>query len=159
MNRKDQLKQRLTHQREALHDLLTNLSEDAWKTAVFPDDTQADPPWTVTDLVGHLADAEQNMTRLMAQIQAGGEGVPADFDINRWNSGRAVKNKDKSISQRLDDLAASRAALFTFIDSLADEDLEKAGRHANGQIMTIDQICVVVAGHDKLHMRDIQKAV
>ncbi|MFO7539840.1 MAG: DinB family protein [Chloroflexota bacterium] len=157
--RKDQLKQRLTHQRQGLLDVLAGLSDEDWQTAVFPDDEEIDPPWTVADLVRHVADAELSMTRLMQLIREGGEGVPADFDLNRWNNSRLAKNRHKSPAEVTADMAQQRAALFQFIDSLTPADLEKAGRHGRGTIMTIDQICVLIAGHDKLHLADIKQAV
>jgi hypothetical protein len=157
--RQEQLKQRLTHQRSILLNLLTNLDEAGWQTAVFPDDVDIDPPWTVADLVSHLADAEQSMTRLMAQIRAGGAGAPADFDVNRWNNSRRAQNSHKSPAARLQDLANSRTALFEFIDSLSAADLAKAGRHGNLKVMNIDQICILIAGHDKLHTADIKRTM
>jgi hypothetical protein len=158
-SRNEQLKQRLTHQRRVLLDFLAELDEADWQTAVFPHDVEVDPPWTVADLVRHLADAEQSMTRLMMLIRDGGEGVPADFDLNRWNNSRLAKNRQKSPADVLAEMATHRTALFEFIDSLAEADLAKAGRHGQGTIMTIDQICVLIAGHDKLHLGDIKQVI
>jgi hypothetical protein len=157
--RKEQIKQRLSHQRQVLLEFLSGLDEAGWQTAVFPNDEEIDPPWTVADLVRHLADAEQSMTRLMVLIRDGGEGVPVDFDLNRWNNSRLAKNRQKSPAQVLAEMETNRAALFGFIDSLSADDLEKAGRHGRGTIMTIDQICILIAGHDKLHMADIKRAI
>lgn len=157
--RQEQLKQRLTHQRRVLLDLLAELDETDWQTAVFPDDVEADPPWTVADLVRHLADAEQSMTRLMMLIRDGGEGVPPDFDLNRWNNSRLAKNRQKSPAETMAEMETGRTTLFGFIDSLSQTDLAKAGRHGRGTIMTIDQICILIAGHDKLHMGDIKSVI
>ncbi len=157
--RKQQIKQRLGHQREMLLAFLADLDAADWHTAVFPDDEEIDPPWTVADLVRHLADAEQSMTRLMQLIRDGGEGVPADFDLNRWNNSRLAKNRHKSLAAALAEMETNRAALFAFIDSLSEADLEKAGRHGRGTIMTIDQICILIAGHDKLHLADIKRVI
>jgi hypothetical protein len=157
--RKEQIKQRLSHQRQVLLDLLAGLDEEEWQTSVFPDDVEVDPPWTVADLVRHLADAEQSMTRLMMVIRDGGEGVPTDFDLNRWNNSRLAKNRHKTPAEIMVEMETNRAALFQFIDSLTEADLEKAGRHGSMQILTIDQTCILIAGHDKLHTADIKRAV
>jgi hypothetical protein len=157
--RKNQLKQQLTEQRRALFDLLLTLDEAAWQRQVFPDDTEVDPPWTIADLVRHLAGAEQSMTGLMRSIREGGSGVPADFDLNRWNNSRLTKVRHKSPSEIMADMEENRALLFEFMDALAEADWDKAGRHGSGRILTIAEICAVIADHDRRHMADIERAL
>jgi hypothetical protein len=157
--RKDQLKQALTEQRQALFDLVGSLSEAEWQTAVFPDDEAIDPPWTIADLLRHLADAEQGMTRLMGVIRDGGEGVPADFDLIRWNNSRLAKNRHKSPAEVMTEMGEARTALFAFMDSLDEADWDKQGRHGSGRILSIAQICAIIADHDRRHMVDMNRAL
>ena len=81
--------------------------------------------WRVIDVVRHVADSERGMTALMAQVQAGGEGVPADFDLTRWNRRVVAKLQDKGPADLLAGMSANREALFAFIDTLADDDWAK----------------------------------
>ena len=74
---KDAVKKKLTTVREETVRVLNGLTEEQWQAPVYSDEGAE---WRVIDVVRHVADSERGMTALMAQVQAGGEGVPADFE-------------------------------------------------------------------------------
>ena len=112
--------------------------------------------WRVTVFVRHVSDSERGMTARMAQGQAGGEGVPADFDLTRWNRRVVAKLQDKGPADLLAGMSANREALFAFIDTLADDDWAKQGRHASGHILSIEQVCRLIANHERSHIAEIR---
>ncbi|MCA9934431.1 MAG: DinB family protein [Ardenticatenaceae bacterium] len=136
---------------------LERLDDGGWETAVFPHDDQS--TWTAADLLRHLAESERSMTRLMANIKAGGPGASPDFDLARWNASRVAKAQHKSPADLLNDIAAYRQELLQFMDSLQEEDWSKKGRHGTGNIMSIAEICSLIAAHEAQHTADIQKVV
>ena len=121
---KDAIKKKLTTVREETVRVLNGLTEEQWQALVYSDEGAE---WRVIDVVRHVADSERGMTALMAQVQAGGEGVPADFDLTRWNRRVVAKLQDKGPADLLAGMSANREALFAFIDTLADDDWAKQG--------------------------------
>jgi hypothetical protein len=152
--KKDAIKQKLTAVRQETYRVLGRLSEEQWEAVAYNDEGAE---WSVVDVLRHVADSERGMTGLMAQIKAGGEGVPADFDLKRWNSRVVAKLQDKSAAELLDGMTANREALFAFIDTLEDGDWAKQGRHASLRVMSIEQVCHLIADHEQTHVAEIQQ--
>jgi hypothetical protein len=95
----------------------------------------------------------------MAQIKGGGEGVPPDFDLARWNKRVVDKLSDKRPEELLAGMAENRSALFAFMDTLDEADWDKKGRHASLQVMSIEEVCHLIADHEALHLTGIRKAL
>lgn len=154
-NRQTALREQLEKSRRELLQVLTGLSEAEWETAVYAEGTT----WQVIDLLRHLTEAESSMTRLMALIRDGGLGVPDDFDLDRWNASRIKKTLGQSTDDLFANMAQNRANLLAFMDSLGEADWAKKGRHGSGSIMSIREICQIIADHEHLHTRDIRQAL
>ena len=150
--KREAIKQKLTTVRDETVRVLNGLTEEQWNTPVYSDEGAE---WRVIDVVRHMADSERGMTALMAQVQAGGEGVSPDFDLTRWNRRVVAKLQDKGAADLLAGMAANREALFTFIDTLADDDWAKQGRHASQRILSIEQVCHLIADHERSHIQEI----
>lgn len=150
-----ELKAKLAENRAALFVLLNGLDEADWETAVFSEDTI----WTVTDMVRHLESAERSMIALMANIQQGGEGASEDFDLARFNASRIKKAKEQQPPELMTTMEQNRENLLVFMDSLTEEDWQKKGRHGSLQIMTIEEICHIIADHEATHAHDIAQAI
>lgn len=155
MTKKEAIKTKLTTVRDEWLSTLTSLSDEQWNTLAYSDES----PWRIVDILRHVADSERGMTGLMMQIKGGGEGVPEDFDLARWNQRVVNKLADQEPPELLDSMAHNRTALFAFIDGLDDADWEKKGRHASLQIMTIEEVCHLIADHEALHLAGIREAL
>ena len=152
-DKREAIKDKLTTVRAETVRVLSGLTEEQWNAPVYTDEGAE---WRVIDVVRHVADSERGMTALMAQVQGGGTGVPADFDLHRWNRRVVAKQKDKGPADLLADMAAHRAALFAFMDTLAEDDWAKEGRHASLHILTIEQVCHLIADHERTHIAEIR---
>lgn len=153
--RKDALLHKLSANRAALLALCTDLTDAQWHARAFGEGSE----WEVGDVLRHLADSERGMTALMARIREGSEGVSADFDLNRWNQRAVTKLADKSPAELMAGMDDSRAALLAFIDTLADDDWDKVGRHGSMRMMSIEQICELIADHEQTHADSIAAAL
>ena len=151
-DKKEAIKEKLTTVRDETVRVLNELTEEEWNTRVYSDEGAE---WRVIDVVRHMADSERGMTALMAQVQAGGEGVSPDFDLTRWNRRVVAKLQDKGPADLLAGMAANREALFAFIDALAEDDWAKQGRHASQRILSIEQVCHLIADHERAHIAEI----
>lgn len=153
--KKEAIQAKLTTTREELIATLRGLTPEQWAAKAYSEGSE----WQVVDILRHVADSERGMTSLMMQIKGGGEGVPADFDLSRWNQRVVNKLADKEPQELLAGMAQNRAALFAFIDELEDADWAKKGRHASLQIMTIEEVCHLIADHETLHLAGIREAL
>jgi hypothetical protein len=155
MAEKTELKNKLAENRAALFALLQGLTDEQWQTAVFSEETI----WTVSDMIRHLESAERSMIALMSTIQQGGAGASEDFDLARFNASRIKKAKDQAVPDLLAAMVKNRGDLLVFMDSLLEEDWQKKGRHGSLRIMTIEEICHIIADHEATHAHDIQAAL
>jgi hypothetical protein len=151
----DGIKQKLNDTRRELIDLVSGLTDEQWYSAVFDDDSD----WRAIDIVRHVADSERGMTNLMNQIKQGGEGVPPDFDLDRWNRRAVSKLQDKSPEELLEWMKESHTTLLSFIDTLEPGDWDKKGRHASLRIMSIEEICHLIADHEHMHLLGVRQAL
>lgn len=152
---KQTIKEELREAREGLYRAIAGLTDAQWQDRAY---SEEGGEWRVLDVLRHIVDSERGMTALMAQVRAGGAGVPDDFDLNRWNRRVVEKMQARSLDDLTTALAQNRVALFDFIDGLADEDWDKKGRHASGYIMTIEEVCRLIAAHERAHTADILAA-
>ena len=148
---KVQIFQKLSGARQTLLATLDDLEPEQWETIVYTE--HAD--WTFKDLFGHLMDSERSMTRLIEVIREGSEGVPADFDLNRWNARTIRKTTDLTIDQIRSEMTTNRGRLLEMLNSMPNEDWTKEGRHGSLQVMSVEQILNLIADHENQHLADI----
>jgi hypothetical protein len=153
--RKEAVLDKLVRARRELLETAGTLNEEQWERKVFSEEEE----WRVSDLFRHVVSSEQSMTRLIETIRDGGEGVPADFDLVRWNARGVQKTKEKTTPELSADLTTNRTHLLGVIDSLGEGDWDKQGRHGSMRMMTIEEILHLIADHEIRHLADIKKAV
>lgn len=151
-NPKPEIIQKLNETRSALMAFLQGLNEAQWDTAVYSEGES----WTAADIVRHLTNAESGMTGLIVQWQQGKNPVPPDFDLARYNKSVVNKTKDKTPTELLDLMVTNRSRLLQVIDGLEEEDWQKNGRHGSLKIMTIAEVCHLIADHEATHLKDLQ---
>lgn len=112
--------------------------------------------WTLRQLVIHLAVADKGHNGMVMNYAQGNDFIPADYDIERFNSRSVAKRDEMTFTDAREALNQSRAELLEWLDQQDDDSfLEKEGRHATLQIMTVAQIFNAMAGHERLHTDDI----
>lgn len=134
-----------------------DLNQESWTHPVYSHGEET--KWTTMDLLRHLVWAEGGMLRLMRQIRAGEEGVPADFDLDRYNAAGISKLKEEMPADLLLRLEQNRNDLVAFVNTLEEGDWEKRGRHGSMRIMTIQEILEMVADHEAQHLADLREAL
>ncbi len=154
-DRKETVVNKLNETRQQFLTATTSLSPEQWELPIYDENSE----WRAADILRHVADSERGMTALMVQIQAGGEGVPADFDLHRWNKRAVGKLEDKTPDELLAGMAESRQNLLAFIDTIEPDDWDKEGRHASLKIMSIEEVCNLIADHESGHAAEITQAV
>ncbi|VAW43268.1 hypothetical protein MNBD_CHLOROFLEXI01-101 [hydrothermal vent metagenome] len=146
---------KLSKERAELRTFLDGLTADEWQTAVYDEDAK----WTLADIVRHLVDAERGMISMMQQWQQGKDPVRPDFDLTRWNARVVQKAAEKGPAELLTQFEQNRSQLLAFIDTIQPEDWGKTGRHGSLRIMTIEEVCHLIADHESGHLEVMKTAV
>lgn len=149
--------------------ILTRLADEGRKTAAYfraltPAELAqtvytAGPGWRAQDLITHIASAERNIARLVADILAGGPGAPEGFDIDAFNAAETAARPAPPMEDRVRDFEAARAATLALVASAAEADLDRQGRHPFLGITSVDAMLKLLYRHTMLHERDARKAI
>ena len=145
-----------TKNRESM-EVFERLGEADWTRPVYS--TEGGGRWTVRDVLAHLADSEQGQLGQAQRIANGHPGVPPDFDLNRWNKRAVEKRADKSPAELLADVRDGYARVVVFLEGIAEDDLDKIGRHASGQDLSVEAILRHIAAHRATHVAEIEAAL
>jgi uncharacterized damage-inducible protein DinB len=136
---------RLTRQKDELRALLLPLSAEKARYRY------EEGKWSVTEIAGHLSDAERIFSYRALRIARGDATPLAGFDENTYTpAGRFDRRGMKDV---LDEYASVRDATLAFVRSLEAEDLMRRGV-ANEQPISVRAILYIVAGHE-LHHRSV----
>lgn len=154
--RKDALRQQIAADHAASLTLLKSLPAEAWGRAVPSDEGAA---WTARDVLAHLAISEVGQLGQITRCLAGEATVPDDFDLNRFNRGSVKKRADRSVADLLAEIEAGHAQVLAQLDKTAEADLDRTGRHARGDTITVEQFFRRITEHRLAHCRELQRAL
>ncbi|MDP2623600.1 MAG: DinB family protein [Actinomycetota bacterium] len=112
--------------------------------------------WSARMVVHHLADAEATafvrLRRLLAEDQ------PVIHGYDEAEFARRL-HYDRPIEPSLAVLAAVRASSLQMLESLTDEEWERAGTHSESGRYSVDDWLRIYAGHAHDHADQIRKAI
>ena len=146
---------RLNQTRERLNAALDRVPQALWEQVIYHDGAQ----WTLRQLLIHLSVVDQGQANVIKGVAEGKNLIPEDYDINRYNSSSVGKRQAVTVEEARASLAQSRADLIAWLNQIDDSVLDKEGRHAILQIMSVDKMLDVLAGHEEGHTRDIEEMV
>jgi hypothetical protein len=155
-SRQESIRQKMNADHAASLALLQSFTDAQWATPV-PSEEEA--PWTAKDVLIHLAVSEAGILTPITRYLNGEPGVPADFDLSRYNRSSVKKRADKTVPELLTEIEAAHAALLAKLETLSEADLDKTGRHARGDTLTIEGFFLRTSEHRLLHAQELQKAV
>lgn len=149
-----ELDDRMVVIRHELDKFLAQLPISGWEAVVYREPEK----WTVADTVRHLIQAEKSMVRLMEGIRQGHPGTPVGFDLGAFNRRGIDKIADQSRDELLQNLTSVRQKTVAFMDSLSEKEWDLRGRHAIGKVLSLAEICNVIADHENGHLADMKRA-
>jgi len=148
MNR-TQLIERYRTGHQAVVDALSGKSDETL-------DRRDGDEWSARMVVHHLADAEATafvrLRRLLAEDQ------PVIHGYDEAEFARRL-HYDRPIEPSLAVLAAVRASSLQMLESLTDEEWERAGTHSESGRYSVDDWLRIYAGHAHDHADQIRKAI
>ncbi|UYN90129.1 MAG: DinB family protein [Anaerolineales bacterium] len=155
---------------ELAHELADALHSEGEKTAAFfrgltPEQMQTriyedGLAWSTHDLLAHFVEVEGSLGRIIRRIAETGEGVPADFNINRWNARHTTEMSEQHDDAWLiEEFARRRGENAHWARSLTDADLERRGRHPALGETEIKHMLKLLYIHLLGHQRDIKRTL
>jgi len=136
--------------------VLSALTEAVLPLPVFGD---GEALWSIGDLVGHLADAESGLLGQVQRLLAGKATVPENFDLDRWNRSAVRRSKGRPLSDLLDLILKGHQEALTTLEATDEASLDRSGRHASGEILTVEGFFRRMADHRREHTGDIELAL
>lgn len=155
-SRKETIRNRVLADHAASMAIMRGLSSAQWAMPV-PSDEGAE--WTARDVLAHLAVSEGGQLGQLTRCLAGEVTVPDDFDLNRFNRRSAQKQADRAIADMLEEIERQHANVLAKLDEVVDSDLDKSGRHARGDVITVEQFFIRITEHRLEHAEALKKAV
>lgn len=155
MRQCDALASKLDSEGQKMVTFLSTLTPIQWETRVYTEGVV----WTVRNAVAHLMTAERAFVKLFEQIRQSGQGVSADFAIDRYNASQQRKTAGLTAPELLEAYIVIRREMVSWVARLDDADLEKQGRHPYLGVTTLCEMIKLIYVHNQLHYRDIRSAL
>jgi hypothetical protein len=154
--RKAKLRETMQADHTASMAILARVAPEQWSMAV-PSDEGAE--WKARDVLAHLAVSEGGQLGQITRCLEGGVTVPDDFDLNRFNRRAVQKQAETSVTELLAVIERDYAKLLSALDSVAEADLDRTGRHARGDTLTIEQFFHRAGEHRRQHAEQLAQVL
>ncbi|NUM45456.1 MAG: DinB family protein [Anaerolineales bacterium] len=148
-----QLAERLQSEGVKTVEFFQTLSPDQWHAQIYTDGEH----WTIHQILTHLTQAEDSVSRLVANVVGGGGGSPEGFDLDAYNHKKVKELEAQSPDALIAEFESRRTRTVSFVGKLKEEDLQKVGRHAFLGVTTVEEMLKTMHLHTQLHRRDIRK--
>lgn len=125
----------------------------------IPDSTLRRPErpgkWSVIEVIQHLADSDLVAGFRTRMVLSEDRPPLQGYDQDRWAS--EFHYRDIALDQALDQLRGLRAANLHLWKSLSPAQLERVGMHSERGPESTGHILRLMAGHDLVHRRQIDR--
>lgn len=152
---RDLIAKRLKREGQAAVAFFRGLDPADWERRIYTDGSQ----WTVRQILCHFVSAEQGFLRLARDILNGGEGAPADMDIDVFNERQVRSMADRTPADLLPEFERLRAEMVALVQGMREADFEREGRHPFLGRTSMDKLLKLIYRHNMLHLRDIRRAL
>lgn len=113
--------------------------------------------WSVHEIVGHLADNEFVFGARVRFVAAEDRPLLPAYDEQRFVARLGIERA--SLEDLFDVWVAARAANVHLLDRLPDDAWSRIGIHAERGELSLMQIVVGGAGHDRVHEEQIERTI
>ena len=111
--------------------------------------------WSIGQILQHLADSEVVGAWRMRLILAQDRPELTGYDQDLWAERLHYDQADPSEALAL--FALLRRANLRLVDGASPADLKRVGVHAERGEESLEHLCRLYAGHDLLHLRQIER--
>jgi DinB superfamily len=111
--------------------------------------------WSIGQILQHLADSEVVWAWRMRLILAQDRPQLTGYDQDLWAERLHYDQADPSDALEL--FAVLRRANLRLVDGASTADLKRVGMHVERGEESLEHLCRLYAGHDLLHLRQIER--
>jgi hypothetical protein len=111
--------------------------------------------WSIAQILQHLADSEIVGAWRMRLILSHDRPPITGYDQDLWAARLHYEQADPA--EALELFSVVRRANVRLLERATPEDLERAGMHAERGAETVERLRRLYAGHDLLHLRQIER--
>lgn len=111
--------------------------------------------WSIAHVLQHLADSEVVWAWRMRLILAHDRPAITGYDQDLWADRLGYDAADPQ--EALEQFAVMRRANLRLLERATPDDLQRAGVHAERGEETLEHLRRLYAGHDILHLRQIER--
>ena len=151
---KDKLRQTIEADDATSLAIFRRVSPEQWERPV-PSDEGAN--WKARDVLSHVTISEGGQLAVIQRILAGQGGVPEDFDLNRYNRRAVQKQVERKVDDMLTSIKSDHAQVLAALDGMSEADLDKTGRHARGDTLTVAQFFQRITEHRRQHAEELAR--
>jgi phage-related protein len=112
--------------------------------------------WTVIEILRHIQNSENGMTKNLESILKGGDGVPLNFDLMKFNTSANKEMKEISLEQILQNMRNYRKNTLAVLSNVKDNQWKLEGRHPSQEIFTVEKIFEIIWSHPIDHLKGIR---
>jgi len=112
--------------------------------------------WSALQCLGHATDTEAAVFVARVRALLAGDAVLAAYDPDRESTPITVDTDRAALAERH---AALRAETLVVLATVAESDLDRAGRHAELGVVTLRQLLNEWVAHDLMHLVQAERAV
>jgi hypothetical protein len=116
---------------------------------------EAPGKWSVIEVIQHLADSELVAGFRTRMVLSEDRPALQGYDQDRW--AREFRYRDVSLEQALDQLRGLRTANLHLWTALSPAQLDRVGQHSERGPESAGHILRLMAGHDLVHRRQIDR--
>lgn len=155
-SRKDSIRQTVLADHAACMAILNRFTPEQWEQLV---PSEEDAPWKARDVLAHIAVSEGGQLGQLQRCVKGEVTVPEDFDLRRFNRRSVQKQADRAVADMLNEIETGHAQVLAALDAVAEADLDKKGRHARGDILTVEEFFTRITDHRRQHAEELKRAL
>jgi hypothetical protein len=153
-DRKETLRQAIEADDAASLAIFRRVSPAQWEQPV-PSDEGAN--WKARDVLAHVAVSEGGQLAVIQRVLAGEGGVPTDFELNRYNRRSVQKQAERSVDDLIATIGRDHAQVLAILAEVSDADLDKTGRHARGDVLTVERFLHRITEHRRQHAEELAR--
>ena len=116
---------------------------------------EASGKWSIRDLIQHLADAELVVGFRLRMVLAHDRPPLAGYDQDLWAN--RLRYSDVDVRDAIEQFTVLRRANLRLWQGLSAADLQRVGVHGERGEETLDVLRRLHAGHDLLHLRQLDR--
>jgi hypothetical protein len=111
--------------------------------------------WSINEVIQHLADSERNGSFRFRMVMAEDwPGLPA-YDQDLW--AERLRYSESNVNDALEEFSALRRSNVRLFERASGADLARVGMHSERGEESLGYMLKLYAGHDIVHLRQIER--